>query len=163
MNWEGQWGSEADCATQGSSVGKQSLKPLIENTPGGWGSNKRNSQPHRRVHWRHPQGPRACTSPSTGESAPEGPDLIVGSGGSDWKPAGSGESTIAPSRPLPHIQHDSPATSVTLPRWTTKAPPLYVTGMPRQKKKKMAQMKEQIKAPEKIQLSDEEIANLSDS
>ena len=27
----------------------------------------------------------------------------------------------------------------------------------------MAQMKEQIKAPEKIQLSDEEIANLSDS
>ena len=29
------------------------------------------------------------------------------------------------------------------------------------KKKKIAQMKEQIKAPEKIQLSDEEIANLS--
>ena len=33
----------------------------------------------------------------------------------------------------------------------------------RDKKKKMAQMKEQIKAPEKIQLSDEEIANLSDA
>ena len=32
-----------------------------------------------------------------------------------------------------------------------------------QDKKKMAQMKEQIKAPEKIQLSDEEIANLSDA
>ena len=30
-------------------------------------------------------------------------------------------------------------------------------------KKKMAQMKEQIKAPEKIQLSDEEIDNLSDA
>ena len=30
-------------------------------------------------------------------------------------------------------------------------------------KKKKAQMKEQIKAPEKIQLSNEEIANLSDS
>ena len=29
--------------------------------------------------------------------------------------------------------------------------------------KKMAQMKEQIKAPEKIQLSDEKIANLSDA
>ena len=39
--------------------------------------------------------------------------------------------------------------------------PLYLTGVPRQKK--MAQMKEQIKAPEKIQLSDEEIANLSDA
>ena len=32
---------------------------------------------------------------------------------------------------------------------------------PQDKKKKMAQVKEQIKAPEKIQLSDEEIANLS--
>ena len=32
-----------------------------------------------------------------------------------------------------------------------------------QDKKKMAQIKEQIKAPEKIQLSDEEIANLSDA
>ena len=35
------------------------------------------------------------------------------------------------------------------------------SGTPRQKK--MAQMKEQIKAPEKIQLSDEKIANLSDA
>ena len=34
--------------------------------------------------------------------------------------------------------------------------------MPREKKY-IAQMKEQIKAPEKIKLSDEEIANLSDS
>ena len=33
----------------------------------------------------------------------------------------------------------------------------------RQDKKKLAQMKEQIKAPEKIQLSDEDIANLSDA
>ena len=32
-----------------------------------------------------------------------------------------------------------------------------------QDKKKMAQMKEQIQVPEKIQLSDEEIANLSDA
>ena len=32
-----------------------------------------------------------------------------------------------------------------------------------QDKKKMAQMKEQIKAPEKIQLSNKEIANLSDA
>ena len=34
---------------------------------------------------------------------------------------------------------------------------------PQDKKKKMAQMKEQIKAPEKIQLSNEQIANLSDA
>ena len=35
------------------------------------------------------------------------------------------------------------------------------SGTPRQKK--MAKMKEQIKAPEKIQLSDEEIAHLSEA
>ena len=40
--------------------------------------------------------------------------------------------------------------------------PLLVTGPPRQEKKK-AQMKEQFKPPEKIQLSNEEIANLSDT
>ena len=34
---------------------------------------------------------------------------------------------------------------------------------PQDKKKKKAQMKEQLKAPEKIQLSNEEIANLSDA
>ena len=68
---------------------------------------------------------------------------------------------MAPSRPLPHVQHHSAATSISPPWWTPKAPPLYVTGTPRQKK--MAQMKEQIKAPEKIQLSKKEIANLSDA
>ena len=68
---------------------------------------------------------------------------------------------ITPSRPLPHVQLHSSATSFTSPPGTPKAPPLYVTDTPRQKKK-MAQMKEQIKAPEKIQLSNEEIANLLD-
>ena len=52
-------------------------------------------------------------------------------------------------------------TSGTPPRKTPKAPPLYLTGVPRQKK--MTQKKEQIKAPEKIQLSNKEIANLSDA
>ena len=75
-------GSKADHVTQGSSAGKQSLKPLIENTCGGWGSSRRNSQPHRRGRWRDPQGPRACKSPPTWESAPEGPSLIEGNGGS---------------------------------------------------------------------------------
>ena len=52
-------------------------------------------------------------------------------------------------------------TSGTPPRKTPKAPPLYLTGAPRPKK--MAQMKQQIKAPEIIQLSSEQIANLSDA
>ena len=70
--------------------------------------------------------------------------------------------TIAPSLPLPHVQCHSAATSVTPPRGTPKAPPLYVTDSPRQKKKIKAQMTEQIKTPEK-ELSDQEIANLSDA
>ena len=41
------------------------------------------------VHWRDPQGPRMYTSPPTRKSAPEGPSLLVGSGGSDWNPAES--------------------------------------------------------------------------
>ena len=44
-----------------------------------------------------------------------------------------------------------------------KALPLKVTDAPRQIKKKMAQMTEHFKAPEKIQLSEEEIDNLSDA
>ena len=80
----------------------------------------------------------------------------------DWSPVESGAGAIAPSQPLPHVQHHSAATSVTPPRGTPKAPPLKVTDAPRQKKK-MAQMTEHFKAPEKIQLSEEEIANLSDA
>ena len=72
-----------DCATQSSSTSKQSLKPLTENTCGGSGGSRRNSQPHRRSHWRDPQGPRMYTTPPTREAAPEGPSLIVGSRGSD--------------------------------------------------------------------------------
>ena len=41
--------------------------------------------------------------------------------------------------------------------------PLYVTGAMRHPPKKKAQMKEEIKAPEKIKLSDKDIANLSNA
>ena len=61
----------------------------------------------------------------------------------------------------------SPTYSVTAQRPALpcpgKAPPLKVTEAPRPKKKKKAQMKEHIKAPEKTQLSDEEIVNLPDA
>ena len=70
---------------------------------------------------------------------------------------------MLPIGPLPDIQHHSAARRVTLPWGIPKALPLYATGAPRQKKKKKAQMKEQIKAPEIIQLSNKEIANLSDA
>ena len=64
---------------------------------------QRNSQPHRRVCWRDLQGPRMYTSLPTRESAPEGPNLLVGSGGTDWKQGESQASGIVPSQtPPPH-------------------------------------------------------------
>ena len=83
INQEERLGKERDQATQGSIEGKYSLKPLIENTCGGCGGSGRNSQPHRRVPWRDPQGPRMHTNAPTRESAPEGPNLLVSSGKSD--------------------------------------------------------------------------------
>ena len=68
---------------------------------------------------------------------------------------------LLPIGPIPHIQPQSAVTSVTPPWYIPKALPLYITGVPRLKKK-MAYVKEQIKAPEIIQLSNEEIVNLSD-
>ena len=41
---------------------------------------------------------------------------------------------LLPIRPLSHKQCHRAATNVTLPRWTPKALPLYITGTPRQKK-----------------------------
>ena len=37
----------------------------------------------QKVHWRDPHGPRMYTKLPTWESAPEGPNLLVGSGGGD--------------------------------------------------------------------------------
>ena len=77
------------------------------------------------------------------------------------------QAPLLPLGPLSHVQHHSAARRVTPPWGIPKAPPLYITGPPKQKKKKKkkkkAQMKEQIKAPEIIQLSSEQIANLSDA
>ena len=59
--------------------------------------------------------------------------------------------------PALHTGHNA-ETRVAPPWRTTKVPPLTMQQLhPRN----MAQMKEQIKTPEKIQVSNEEIANLS--
>ena len=74
----------------------------------------------------------------------------------------SGASAIAPSQPLPHMQHHGATTTITLPQGIPKALPLYIQTR-QDKKKKMAQMTEHFKAPEIIQLSSKKIANLSDA
>ena len=65
------------------------------------------------------------------------------------------------------LSDPSPTNSATTQRYGIPNPSQYLRLHPlllnRQAETKMAQMKEHIKAPEKIQLSNEEIANLSDA
>ena len=82
VNQEEQLGSETDCKPRVPAPGNKASKPQAVKTRGNLGSG-RNSQPHRRVCWRDPQGPRMYTSPHTWELAPERPNLLVGSEGSD--------------------------------------------------------------------------------
>ena len=115
--------------------GNKASKPLTENTCGGWGSSGKNSQTHRRVHWRDPQGSRMYTIPPTRGSAPEGPNLIVGNGESDWKLAESAANGIVPSQvPLPHTASQRSDNGLPRPGEHLRLCPLYVTGVQRQKK-----------------------------
>ena len=96
------WGVRQTMKPRVPVWGNKASKPLLKKTCGSSGSRK-NSQPHRKVHWRDPQGSRTYTKPPTCESAPEGPNLIVGSGGSDWKAAESWASSVVLSlTPPPH-------------------------------------------------------------
>ena len=65
INWKNKWGLRQTTQPRVPLQGNKASKPLIENIGGGWGGSGRNSQPHRRVHWRDPQGPRMYTSPPT--------------------------------------------------------------------------------------------------
>ena len=74
--------------------------------------------------------------------------------------------TLFPLGPLPHIQHHNKAMKqceLPHPGEHLRLHPLLRNRRVRTKKKKVAQMKEQIKAPEKIQLSNEDIGNISDT
>ena len=108
------WGARQTIQPRVPVWENKTSESLTEKICGGWGS-RRNSQPHRTVHWRDLQGPRMYTNPPTWESAPEGPNLLVSSRGGNWKPAESRASNIVPSRtPLPntvpqHSNVDSPS------------------------------------------------------
>ena len=93
---------EIYCATQGSSTGKEASKPLAIKSSGVCGS-RRNSQPHRRVRWRDPQGCRKYTNPPTQESAPEGHNLLVGSREVTEGGARAEQAALFPWTPPPHI------------------------------------------------------------
>ena len=61
--------------------GNKASKPLTEKPVGVAAAGETLS--HRRVHWRDPQGARTYTKLPTQESAPQGPNLLMGSRGSD--------------------------------------------------------------------------------
>ena len=90
------WGVRQTWQPRVPVQGNKASKPLTEKTCLGCGG-RRNSQPHRRVCWRDPQGPRMYAKPPTWDSAPEWPHLLVSSGGSVWKLTESWASDIVPS------------------------------------------------------------------
>ena len=104
---------------QGNKASKTLKKSL-------WGlrNQEKLPQPHRKVHWTDPQGPRTYTNPPTQESAPEGPNLLVGSGGSDWKRVRAKQVALFPLWPLPHTQLHNKSKWIASPWWIPKALPL---------------------------------------
>ena len=60
--------------------GSKATKPLTEKI---CGAAAETPSLTGQFHWKNPQGPRTYTKPPTQESAPEGPNLPVGSRGSD--------------------------------------------------------------------------------
>ena len=97
------------------------------------------------------------TSPSTLDSAPEGPKLLVVVGQVTEIQQRAEQVPLFPLQPTPKQQQGLPQPGEHL-----RFCPLQRNSSV-ETKKNMAQMKEQIKAPEKIKLSDEEIANISDA
>ena len=81
INLENNWGVRQTTKPRVPVQEKKVSKPLVVKICGGCSG--RNSQRHRRVCWRDPQGPKTHTNPPTREPAPERLDLLMGSGGSD--------------------------------------------------------------------------------
>ena len=99
--------------------GNKASKSLAVKSYGGC-SSRSNSQPHRKVSWKDPRGPRTYTNPPTQESAPEGPNLLVGTGEVTKSPQRSEQVAFFPPS---HIGHNAEMW-VTLPWWISKALPL---------------------------------------
>ena len=108
----------------------------------------RNSQPHRRVLWRDPQGLECTKAHPPRNQDQQGPLClwVAGEVTESWPRAE--QAPFFPLRPLPHIQCHNAATWVALAGRIPKTPTLNVTGMLRPKNDPN---EEKIKAPEKIQ------------
>ena len=141
-----------------SSGGHKASKPLAIKSCGGCGGG-RTSQPHKKVHWRDPQGPRMYTNHPPGIQHQKSPIClwVAGEVTESWQRAE--QAALFPLRPLPQMLRHNSALWVSLLceylrlhclqhnryAWTKKYSPID---------------KEQVKTPEK-KLSNEEIDNQS--
>ena len=114
------WGARKTTQPRVPAQGNKASKPLIENICGGCGGG-RNSQPHRRVHWRDSWGTQ--THPP-GNQHQESPICLwlVEEVTESWSKAQ--QVALFPFGPLSHIQYHNTATWVALPWRIPKALPL---------------------------------------
>ena len=102
INQEEQLGSETDCATQVSTVGKYSLKTYDWKNL--WGLRQREKLPAlQESSLERSTRSYNLKNPPNWKSAPEGPNLLVGSWRSDIKLAESWTSCTVPSLPTPPL------------------------------------------------------------
>ena len=126
INCGNNWGTRQTPQPRVPALGNKVSKHLTVKTCGGCGSG-RNSQPHRRICWRHPLGPRMYSSLPTRKSASEGHNLVVGSGANDWKPAEIRARALFPLTPFPNMQCHNAVTWVGPPWRIPRALSLTIT------------------------------------
>ena len=80
INWKGKQGTRQTTQPRVPAQGNKASKPQAVKTCGGCGSG-RNSQPHRRAHWRDPQDPGRYTSPHTQGISTRSAQLVCGKWG----------------------------------------------------------------------------------
>ena len=78
-------------------------------------SGRRNSQPHRRVHWRDPHGPKHKQTHAPRNQHQKGPICLCVVGTVTESGTRAEQVALSPLRPLPHLQQHNTATWVARP------------------------------------------------
>ena len=160
ISWEEQLGSETDHVTQGSSTRKLKPQNLWWEKPVGVAAvGEATSLTGEFIGKTHGVLEHTQTHTSRNQQR-KGPICLWVVGEVIESGLRTKQVVLFPLGPLPHIQYHNAARWVPLPWQISKAPPLTMSQV--HQDKNVAQMKEQIKPPEK-ELSGEEIAILSDA
>ena len=116
----------------------------------------------KRVHWRDPQGPRMYTNPPNQESVPEGPNLIVGSGGVTENQQRVEQVPLLPLHPSPTYSFTAQRPALPRPSEHLRLCP-FMYRHAKTKKKKKGPNERTDQSSRKNTLSNQEIANQSDA